>query len=197
MSRPLDLTALGADDSNAPSLPRRGFLRSTGVLLGAGAATAGDAFAQTAPPAAATASGARPVPPSMKVLGEPAGGKLYGLPSSFEGGVIRNVTKGPPQPIATATRTPLQELDGIITPNGLFYERHHAGVPAIDPAQHRLMLHGMVDNHMIDATVYTENAPPLMQTINDLAEQARPEGLVYQHPRQAVAPIVPGAKVGS
>ena len=149
MSRPLDLTALGADDTNAPSLPRRGFLRSTGVLLGAGAAAAGDAFAQTAPTAAATASGAMPVPPSMKVLGEPAGGKLYGLPSSFEGGVIRNVTKGPPQPIATATRTPLQELDGIITPNGLFYERHHAGVPTIDPAQHRLMLHGMVRSPLL------------------------------------------------
>jgi sulfane dehydrogenase subunit SoxC len=149
MSRPLDLTALGADDTNAPSLPRRGFLRFTGVLLGAGAAAAGDAFAQTAPTAAATASGAMPVPPSMKVLGEPAGGKLYGLPSSFEGGVIRNVTKGPPQPIATATRTPLQELDGIITPNGLFYERHHAGVPTIDPAQHRLMLHGMVRSPLL------------------------------------------------
>ena len=149
MSRPLELTALGADHTNAPSLPRRSFLRSTGALLGAGAAAAGDAFAQTAPTAAATASGAMPVPPSMKVLGEPAGGKLYGVPSSFEGGVIRNVTKGPPQPIATATRTPLQELDGIITPNGLFYERHHAGVPAIDPAQHRLMLHGMVRSPLL------------------------------------------------
>jgi sulfane dehydrogenase subunit SoxC len=44
---------------------------------------------------------------------------------------------------------PLQDLDGIITPNGLFYERHHAGVPAIDPAQHRLMLPGLVDKPLI------------------------------------------------
>ncbi|WP_458127689.1 hypothetical protein [Pseudomonas sp. Z2-11] len=35
---------------------------------------------------------------------------------------------------------PLQELDGIITPNGLFYERHHAGVPEINPAEHRLLI---------------------------------------------------------
>jgi sulfane dehydrogenase subunit SoxC len=43
----------------------------------------------------------------------------------------------------------LQELDGIITPNGLFYERHHGGVPTIDPAQHRLMLHGLVERPLI------------------------------------------------
>jgi sulfane dehydrogenase subunit SoxC len=43
----------------------------------------------------------------------------------------------------------LQDLDGIITPNGLFYERHHGGVPTIDPAQHRLMLHGLVDKPLI------------------------------------------------
>jgi len=45
--------------------------------------------------------------------------------------------------------SPLQELDGIITPNGLFFERHHAGIPEVDPAQHRLMIHGLVKNPMI------------------------------------------------
>ncbi len=44
---------------------------------------------------------------------------------------------------------PLQELDGIITPNGLFYERHHAGVPEINPAEHRLMLHGLTETALI------------------------------------------------
>jgi sulfane dehydrogenase subunit SoxC len=33
----------------------------------------------------------------------------------------------------TSTLTPLQDLDGIITPADLHFERHHAGVPAIDP----------------------------------------------------------------
>jgi sulfane dehydrogenase subunit SoxC len=45
--------------------------------------------------------------------------------------------------------TPLQDLAGIITPNGLHYERHHAGVPAIDPAQHRLMVHGLVERPLV------------------------------------------------
>jgi sulfane dehydrogenase subunit SoxC len=41
--------------------------------------------------------------------------------------------------------TPLQDLHGTMTPNSLFFERHHAGIPDIDPAEHRLMVHGMVD----------------------------------------------------
>ena len=43
-----------------------------------------------------------------------------------------------------ASFTPLQSLDGTITPNGLHFERHHNGVPDIDPAQHRLLIHGLV-----------------------------------------------------
>ena len=52
---------------------------------------------------------------------------------------------------STASRTPLDALDGIITPADLHYERHHGGVPTIDPARHTLLVHGMVDR----PTVYT------------------------------------------
>jgi sulfane dehydrogenase subunit SoxC len=41
--------------------------------------------------------------------------------------------------------TPLQDLHGIMTPSSLHFERHHNGVPAIDPARHRLLIHGLVD----------------------------------------------------
>ena len=40
--------------------------------------------------------------------------------------------------------TPLQHQHGIVTPNGLIFERHHDGTPDIDPAKHRLVIHGMV-----------------------------------------------------
>jgi sulfane dehydrogenase subunit SoxC len=89
------------------------------------------------------------VPEWMKAPGDPAGSQLYGTPSPFEKDVVRNVPKNAAQYLSASVRTPLQELDGIITPNGLFYERHHGGVPAIDPAQHRLMLHGLVERPMI------------------------------------------------
>jgi sulfane dehydrogenase subunit SoxC len=32
-----------------------------------------------------------------------------------------------------------------MTPSSLHFERHHNGVPAIDPARHRLLIHGLVD----------------------------------------------------
>lgn len=47
-------------------------------------------------------------------------------------------------PEAGASSTPLQMLNGTITPNGLHFERHHSGIPQIDPAQHRLTIHGLV-----------------------------------------------------
>lgn len=45
--------------------------------------------------------------------------------------------------------TPLQDLYGIITPSDLHYERHHAGVPTIDPTEYRLLVHGLVDRPLI------------------------------------------------
>ena len=51
--------------------------------------------------------------------------------------------------IASISFTPLGDLKGIITPSGLVFERYHAGVPEIDPQQHRLMIHGMVKRPII------------------------------------------------
>jgi len=45
--------------------------------------------------------------------------------------------------------TPLADLKGIITPSGVCFERYHAGLPDVNPDQHRLMIHGMVDRPMI------------------------------------------------
>jgi sulfane dehydrogenase subunit SoxC len=49
----------------------------------------------------------------------------------------------------TASLTPLQDLDGIITPSDLHFERHHAGVPAIDPERYSLLVHGMVERPLV------------------------------------------------
>ena len=136
----------------APRNARRRFLHTTGALLGAAATSGtGDALAQGASQSKVDALSASPpaIPESMKIPGAPVGAKLYGDPSPYESKVIRNVPPNQAQYISAASRTPLGELDGIITPSGLFYERHHGGVPTIDPAQHRLMLHGMVKTPMI------------------------------------------------
>ena len=46
---------------------------------------------------------------------------------------------------SSASLTPLQDLNGILTPADLHFERHHGGVPAIDPERYKLLIHGMVE----------------------------------------------------
>ena len=55
--------------------------------------------------------------------------------------------------------TPLQDLHGIITPSALHFERHHNGVPAIDPARHRLAVHGLVKRPLIFTVKELERLP--------------------------------------
>ena len=50
---------------------------------------------------------------------------------------------------AINSKTPLDQLVGTITPSDLHYERSHAGVPDIDPARHRLLVHGMVRQDVV------------------------------------------------
>ena len=137
-----------SDQPIVPAPARRRFLRSSGALIGA-AAAAGDVLAQNAAPANPSPGAALPVPESMKTPGAPLGVKLYGDPSAYEMKMVRKIIPNQPQYLSAASRTPLQELDGIITPSGVFYERHHGGIPTIDPAQHRLMLHGLVKTPLI------------------------------------------------
>ena len=49
----------------------------------------------------------------------------------------------------TSSQSPLQDLEGIITPSDLHFERHHGGVPAIDPRKYSLLIHGMVDRPLV------------------------------------------------
>ncbi|HZT28944.1 MAG TPA: sulfite dehydrogenase [Bryobacteraceae bacterium] len=80
-----------------------------------------------------------------RLLGKPV--SAYGERSPYE-----TDTRALPNtrtPEAASSRTPLQDSCGILTPSSLHYERHHAGVPNIDPARHRLLLHGLVDRPLI------------------------------------------------
>jgi sulfane dehydrogenase subunit SoxC len=89
-------------------------------------------------------------PPWSQALGPGIVDKPYGQPSPFVKDVIRRNV-----PWLTASRessvsfSPLQDLNGIITPNGLFFERYHAGRPEVDPARHRLLVHGLVDRPLV------------------------------------------------
>jgi sulfane dehydrogenase subunit SoxC len=83
---------------------------------------------------------------------EPGGNfTAYGMPSHYESKVARTWAKpnNPATPGIGSSRTPHHLLDGMITPSGLHYERSHSGVPDIDPAQHRLLIHGLVKQPLV------------------------------------------------
>ncbi len=52
-------------------------------------------------------------------------------------------------PGSGSSMTPLHALHGTLTPSYLHFERHHNGVPQIDPAQHTLTLHGLVERPLV------------------------------------------------
>lgn len=81
-------------------------------------------------------------PPWMTRPGAPLSN--YGQPSPHERAVIRWVAANADAPGNGISWTPLERLEGIVTPSGLHFERHHNGVPQIDPAVHRLAVHGLV-----------------------------------------------------
>jgi len=73
----------------------------------------------------------------------------YGRPSDFEKDVIRWITNNTDVEGNGVSWTPLHLLEGTLVPNGLHFERHHNGVPVIDPAEHRLLIHGLVDRELV------------------------------------------------
>ncbi len=139
------------DTFEKPKLDRRRFLGAAGAGAAGLAASALPAGAQ------GTQVAARKPDPLItevqdwnRVLGEGVADRPYGKPSKFEAHVVRRDVEW-----LTASRqssvnfTPLHELDGIITPNGLCFERHHGGVAEIEPSKHRLMVHGLVDKPLV------------------------------------------------
>ena len=83
-------------------------------------------------------------PPWMQTPGAPF--STYGMPSRFEADVVRFPSANSAVNGNGVSWTPLHLMEGMITPNGLHFERHHNGVPQIDPAYHKLLIHGMVRN---------------------------------------------------
>ena len=146
------LGRISAEGAKLPLAERRNFLKN-GLML-AGSAIAGGVVSRTAH---ANDENLPPnVPSWTRSLGPGVVTNPYGKPSRFENNIVRrNMPWLTADTIASISFTPLAELDGIITPSSLVFERYHAGVPDIDPDDHRLMIHGLVDR-------------PITLTVDDL-----------------------------
>src|SRR5262245_51932297 len=125
---------------------RRRFLVQSAALLGG--ATSG----ALSPPGAAQELAGQPW---ERVYGAPLTGDVH--PSKFEAPVVRHIARpyGDLAPGSGSALSPLESLEGIITPSALHNTRNHSGTPDIDPKEHRLLIHGLV-------------ARPLMFTVDSL-----------------------------
>lgn len=133
---------------NAQSDPKLGRYTRRKFIATAGAATTAVAMAPTLL--------ADEVPSE---LGAPM--RPYGERSPYEKSVrISN------SPLKTtgASLSPLQDLNGTITPSALHYERHHSGVPSIDPEKHQLLIHGLVERPLIFSLGDLRRLPSVSRT---------------------------------
>ncbi|WP_281967697.1 sulfite dehydrogenase [Roseovarius nanhaiticus] len=120
-------------------LTRRGVLMG-GVALGGSALAGGRARAEAPPGAIEYEVQPDPTKEQGRLILDDGG---YGSRSQFENEVR---WRYPTASIDSSwSMTPLASGRGMITPSGLHFERHHAGIPTIDPQTHELILHGMVD----------------------------------------------------
>lgn len=92
-----------------------------------------------------TASFAKYVQTGAEVSIDPT--KVQGIPPGTIG--KRSPFENPlRKPSDISSRAPLQDFFSTITPSDLHFERHHAGIPNIDPEKYELLIHGMVKRPM-------------------------------------------------
>jgi len=121
------------------------------ALLGGAAAAAGSIATTSVAGASGNPANLPPnVPEWTPYLGAGVDANPYGMPSEHEAHVIRRSVEWLTASSESSVNfTPLQDLDGFVTPNGLCFERHHGGVPEVIPQDYRLMINGLVDRELI------------------------------------------------
>ena len=104
-------------------------------------------------------------------LGTATAANLYGQPSPFEKEVLKEIRlSGAPKGYVsssialTSANSPISKLRGHITPNGLFFERNHSGVPQIDPKEHKLLIHGLVKDNIVISMEKIKRFPSIEKT---------------------------------
>lgn len=137
------------EDLLAHKPQRRRFLRIATAMTGA---LAGCSDSGAKKDAAASTEETEP-----SLLGKIA--SPYGERAKYE--KAKRSTRESKTPAAGSSGTPLQDTYGIITPSSLHFERHHAGVPEIDPAKHTLLIHGMVDRPLVLSVADIKRMPSM------------------------------------
>ncbi len=123
---------MSSADNN--KLSRRKFIRNSAGMLATGTTLGATA-------------GQLDVPPSWQKTGR--GFSNYGQPRDARDSPIRWISADRSIEANGVSWTPLHDLEGTITPNGLHFERHHNGVPDIDPATWQVSIFGAVEKPLV------------------------------------------------
>lgn len=158
-------------DTQPASPSRRALMQSGGLLAGA---------ALTAPLVRALAQSTTPPDPT-RVPGAPS--DSLGTRSPFEQPRLTPVGV-----VQGSSWTPHQDLHGTITPAELHFQRHHNGIPAIDPATYSLTLHGLVDRPLTFTLAELKRFPSVTRTY--FLECSGNGGRAWNNPRPDMSPQI-------
>lgn len=174
--------------SNIPEVAGGGLLHRR-VFLSSTAAGLGLLRAQPALAAPIASPVQQSVPAWMKAPGQAL--RPYGERSPHEAAVQRLVASMPGTTGSGSSRAPLEHFEGIITPSALHFERHHSGVPDIAPADHRLLIHGLVARALtFDLAALSRY--PLVSRIHFIECSGNSSGLFAPGPPQGTAGALHG-----
>src|SRR5712691_9167150 len=115
----------------------------------------------------------------------------YQVPSRFEKDVIRTRSNPNNEFRNSHARTPHHLLQGTVTPNGLFFSISHSGLPDIDPAQHKLVIHGLVKQPLV-YTVESLSRYPMVSRMHFVECSGNSAPMFSNEPLQATAQALHG-----
>ncbi len=113
------------------------------------------------------------------------------MPSRFEKDVVRTRSNPNNEFRNSHARTPHHLLQGTVTPNGLFFTISHSGLPDIDPAQHKLVIHGLVKQPLV-YTVESLSRYPMVTRMHFLECSGNSAPMFSNEPLQATAQALHG-----
>ena len=161
-------------------LNRRALLRGGAVV--AGAMTSGGAL---------TGAAAEPLQNDPWSLERGLVVPAYQVPSRFEKNVVRTLSNPNNEFRTSHARTPHQLLQGAITPNGLFFSICHSALPDIDPAQHKLVIHGLVKQPLV-YTLDSLSRYPMVTRTHFLECSGNSAPMFSSEPMQVTAQAIHG-----
>lgn len=128
-------------------------------------------------------------PQSWRTAGGPFSN--YGQPRADRSSPIRWISNNPSVPGDGVSWSPLHELEGAITPNGLHFERHHNGVPAIDADQWELQIAGLTDR-ALGFSLDTLKRYPMQSKIAFIECGGNSNAIYRRNPVQAASGYIHG-----